>query len=104
MAIFEATSKLTSKNQTTIPGPVREALGVGEGDKLRFHVLEDGRVEVSKELDVADDAVVAAYLRFIERDIVENPHKLTPLVRDPETDRLVEGVDITGWLDEDQLS
>ena len=41
------TSKLTSKAQTTIPQPVRTALGVKEGDELAY-TIEDGRVVISK--------------------------------------------------------
>jgi antitoxin PrlF len=41
------TSKLTSKAQTTIPQPVRVALGVAEGDELAYQI-EDGRVVLTK--------------------------------------------------------
>jgi len=41
------TSKLTSKAQTTIPQPVRTALGVAEGDELAY-AIEDGRVVLTK--------------------------------------------------------
>jgi antitoxin PrlF len=41
------TSKLTSKAQTTIPQPVRAALGVTEGDELAY-IIEDGRVVLTK--------------------------------------------------------
>lgn len=41
------TSKLTSKAQTTIPQPVRTALGVAAGDELAYAV-EDGRVVLTK--------------------------------------------------------
>jgi antitoxin PrlF len=41
------TSKLTSKAQTTIPQPVRAALGVREGDELAY-LIEDGRVVITK--------------------------------------------------------
>ena len=41
------TSKLTSKAQTTIPHPVRIALGVAEGDELAY-AIEDGRVVLTK--------------------------------------------------------
>ena len=34
-------SKITSKGRTTIPKPVREALGVGPGDRVRYVVLGD---------------------------------------------------------------
>lgn len=41
------TSKLTSKAQTTIPQPVRLALGLQEGDKLLYEV-EGQRVILTK--------------------------------------------------------
>lgn len=37
-----ATATLTSKGQLTLPKPVRDALGVGPGDRLDFVRLEDG--------------------------------------------------------------
>jgi antitoxin PrlF len=40
-------SKLTTKAQTTIPQPVRSALGVREGDELAY-LIEDGRVILTK--------------------------------------------------------
>jgi AbrB family looped-hinge helix DNA binding protein len=43
-----AVSKLTSKNQTTIPAPVREALDLSAGDMLAFEVLAGGSVMVRK--------------------------------------------------------
>ncbi|HXT82272.1 MAG TPA: type II toxin-antitoxin system PrlF family antitoxin [Acetobacteraceae bacterium] len=41
------TSKLTSKAQTTVPQPVRVALGVAEGDELAY-AIEEGRVILTK--------------------------------------------------------
>jgi antitoxin PrlF len=40
-------SKLTTKAQTTIPQPVRTALGVREGDEL-VYLIEEGRVILTK--------------------------------------------------------
>ena len=40
-------SKLTSKAQTTIPRPIRAALGLQPGDELLYEVL-DGRVMLTK--------------------------------------------------------
>ncbi len=37
-------AKLTSKGQVTIPKSVRDALGVGPGDRLTFHVHQNGTV------------------------------------------------------------
>ena len=35
-------STITSKGQTTLPKPVREALGVKPGDRVRYLILDDG--------------------------------------------------------------
>ena len=34
-------SAITSKGQTTLPKAVREALGVGPGDRVRYVILEN---------------------------------------------------------------
>ena len=41
-------SRLTSKYQTTIPGAVREVLGLDKGDSLAFEIGNDGAVTVRK--------------------------------------------------------
>jgi antitoxin PrlF len=105
MSLIKATSKLTSKNQTTIPIAVRKALDIGEGDKICFQISSSGNVELFKEVEVlAGDKTVAAYLTFLEKDMVARPSKLSVLLRDPDSDRLLQGVDLTGWLDEDQIA
>ena len=50
------TSKLTSKSQTTIPQPVRTALGLRAGDEIAYRI-EDGRVVLTRleTRDIADD-------------------------------------------------
>ena len=40
-------SKLTSKAQTTIPQPIRAALGLQPGDELSYEIV-DGRVMLAK--------------------------------------------------------
>ncbi|TVQ26849.1 MAG: AbrB/MazE/SpoVT family DNA-binding domain-containing protein [Spirochaetaceae bacterium] len=35
------TSRLSAKGQTTIPKPVRDSLGIAEGDAISFEVRED---------------------------------------------------------------
>jgi antitoxin PrlF len=41
------TSKITSKSQTTIPRPVRAALGLREGDTVAYRI-DDGAVVLTK--------------------------------------------------------
>ncbi len=43
-----AVSKLTSKNQTTIPAPVREVLDLSAGDLLVFEISEGAAVTLRK--------------------------------------------------------
>ncbi len=44
-------SVLTSKNQTTLPKAVREALGVGAGDRVRY-IVSRGEVRILPVLPV----------------------------------------------------
>lgn len=46
------TATVTSKGQITIPKAVRDELGLTEGDRVAFRVLEDGSVVV--ELETVD--------------------------------------------------
>ena len=39
------TAKITSKGQITLPKEIRERLGVGNGDTVRFEI-EDGEIKV----------------------------------------------------------
>jgi antitoxin PrlF len=45
-----AVSKLTSKYQTTVPAPVRDALCLEKGDSLTFEIGADGAVTVRKSV------------------------------------------------------
>ena len=42
-------STITSKGQITLPKVVREALGVGPGDRVAFLIRDDGTVTVEPE-------------------------------------------------------
>lgn len=39
-------SKLTSKSQITVPKDVREILGVGPGERVKFDIAENGHVSL----------------------------------------------------------
>jgi len=49
-----ANTKISEKNLTTVPKPVRNFLEVGAGDRVEWHV-EDGRIIVQRQ-DQSDDA------------------------------------------------
>jgi antitoxin PrlF len=50
------TSKITRKARTTIPRPVREALGLREGDELDYRI-ERGQVILTKAARMLDPFV-----------------------------------------------
>jgi antitoxin PrlF len=54
------TSKLTSKAQTTIPLPVRNALGLGPGDQLAY-AIEGERVVLTKATKASADDPFATF-------------------------------------------
>jgi antitoxin PrlF len=84
MSLIETTSRLTSQNQTTIPVAVRKALGLNSNDRIKFVIMGDGKVELAKDETETADVTVAAYLKFLEDDIIANPQKLSVLERDEE--------------------
>jgi antitoxin PrlF len=54
------TSRLTSKAQTTIPQPVRNALRLKEGDEIAY-VIEGDRVLLSRVVKAAQEDPFAAF-------------------------------------------
>lgn len=60
------TSKLTSKMQTTIPQPVRTALGVREGDALTYAI--EGDYVVVRKLSAAEENTENPFATFGEWD------------------------------------
>lgn len=54
------TSKLTSKAQTTIPRPVRDALRLGPGDELSY-TIEGDRVVLTKSTRTPADDPFATF-------------------------------------------
>lgn len=47
--IREVTSKVTTKNQTTIPKQVRKALNIGPGDNIKYVIDTDSLVHILKD-------------------------------------------------------
>jgi antitoxin PrlF len=93
--VIEELSTITAKGQTTVPKPVRQALGVSEGDQIAFRVDERG-VTVRRAEEDRDDPAIASFLTFLAKDIEKNPANLKSL--SPELIKriapLVKGVDI----------
>lgn len=60
-------SRITSKAQTTIPAPVRRALGLREGDLLSY-AIEAGRVVLTRAEPRAEGAADDPFATFSEWD------------------------------------
>jgi antitoxin PrlF len=71
---FEEVSTVSSKGQTTIPKPVRQALGVNEGDQIAFRV-DEGGVTI-RRADEGGDPAIAAFLSFLAKDMTAHPEGL----------------------------
>jgi antitoxin PrlF len=99
--VLEREAKITAKGQVTLPKPVRDALGVEEGDSIVYRLAEDGSVSVARAADSEEEAAVQAFLRFLSDDIKRHPEHVQPL-SEAEIARwaaLVEGVEVD--LDDD---
>ena len=72
---FEEVSTISSKGQTTIPKPVRQALGLSEGDQIAFRVDAAG-VTIRRAEETRDDPAIASFLSFLSTDLQAHPEKL----------------------------
>ncbi|NLG60559.1 MAG: regulator [Gammaproteobacteria bacterium] len=68
-SVLEARSTLTDRYQTTVPEPVRTALGLKKRDAIRYELLADGEVRLSRAADRGEDPTVSAFLSLLEKDI-----------------------------------
>jgi AbrB family looped-hinge helix DNA binding protein len=67
-----AVSKVTSKNQITVPAPVREALCLAKGDSLLFEVADDGAVTLRKAVPLDAAFTDALQSQLSEWDSTED--------------------------------
>ena len=68
-------STITAKGQTTVPKSVRQALGLGTGDRIAFSMDERGVIITRAEADEADPAI-DSFLSFLAKDIEEHPERI----------------------------
>lgn len=73
--MIQERSKITAKGQTTVPKAVRQVLGVSYGGEIAFVVDERG-VSVQRVESEEADPVIAAFLDFLEQDMLRNPHNV----------------------------
>jgi antitoxin PrlF len=93
----EAESKLTERYQTTVPEPVRKALGLGKHDRLVYKI-KGGTVQLRRadDGDDAHDPALAPFLQLLARDFEKNPahlHAIDPALVQRARD-LVAGVEL----------
>ncbi|MGC1306900.1 MAG: type II toxin-antitoxin system PrlF family antitoxin [Phormidesmis sp.] len=88
-------SVLTDQYQTTVPDPIRLALGLEKQDKIAFHLYSDGTVRLLR-VDDEYDPIEEKFLELLAKDIEENPQRLKPITAKwvNELKSLVAGVDI----------
>jgi antitoxin PrlF len=111
MAVFPlapcSESTLTDRYQTTIPEPIRKALGLNKRDKICYTVQPDGQVTISRAEQTESDPILKGFLNFLARDIEKNPQHLKALSPDlvSRVQSLVSDVDLdldAPLLDEDE--
>lgn len=74
MPSIHEVATITTKQQITLPKPIRQALGVDVGGRVAFD-LRGSRVIVSRAEDAAhDDPAIAGFLDVLERDIRSGRH------------------------------
>jgi antitoxin PrlF len=69
-------STLTDRYQTTVPDPVRKALGLNKRDKICYTIQPDGKVWISRADQTESDPVLGKFLNFLARDMEKNPQHL----------------------------
>jgi antitoxin PrlF len=98
-------STLTQRYQTTIPAPIRQALGLNKNDKICYTIESDNRVLISRVEDT-DDPILGNFLNFLAQDMKDNPKNIQAIDSDlfNRAQSLVSGIDIDldAPLDEDE--
>jgi antitoxin PrlF len=75
VAVIERYSSVSSTGQTTVPKPVRDALGVRDGDKIAYRIDESG-VTLHRADQAHEDPAIGSFLAFLAKDIQSNPQQL----------------------------
>ena len=77
---LEAESTLTDRYQTTVPEPIRRALHLGKRDKIRYCLMPNGDVVITRvENSDEADPVLGQFLNFLAHDIASRPERLKAL-------------------------
>jgi antitoxin PrlF len=75
---------LTDRYQTTVPQPVRRALGLHKRDRIRFAFRANGEVVLQRVSPDSgkEDPALAPFLALLEQDIASHPERLQPIGAD----------------------
>jgi antitoxin PrlF len=100
-------STLTDRYQTTVPDPVRKALGLSKRDKICYTIQPNGKVWISRADQAESDPLLGEFLNFLARDMQKNPQHIQAISSDlvSHVQSLVSGVDLDldePLLDEDE--
>ncbi len=89
-------STLTDRYQTTVPDPIRKALGLNKRDRIAYTIEPDGKVTISRAQEPESDPILGKFLNFIARDIEQNPQHVMAITPDlvERIRSLVDGVDV----------
>ena len=77
-------SGLTDRYQTTVPQPVRQALGLRKRDRIRYAFRANGEVVLQRVSPdcVDDDPALTPFLALLQQDIAGAPERLQPITSD----------------------
>ena len=106
----EVESALTDRYQTTVPQPVRRALGLRKRDRIRYSFRANGEVVLQRVSPdpCEEDPALAPFLALLEQDIASHPDRLQSIGTDlvQRLQDLVGGieVDLDEALPDDELA
>ena len=81
-SILVSESTLTDRYQTTVPDPIRKALGLKKREKIRYTVQANGDVLLSRADTHEEDPVIGQFLEFLAQDIADNPSHISAVGSD----------------------
>lgn len=71
--VREATSTVTTKNQTTVPKVIRQTLNLMPGDKIKYIIDTNGSISISKSKESVDDMWIRAYEQEKKYGSIDTP-------------------------------
>ena len=95
----EVESALTDRYQTTVPQPVRRALGLRKRDRIRYSFRANGEVVLQRVNPdpCEEDPALAPFLALLEQDIASHPARLQSI----DTDLVQRLQDLVGGIEVD---